>query len=164
MNRKYLYLIVASLVVIALFIPLALVAQQRDERVPPPPPLYMPGELPPGMERRATLAPDKRATPTLNAIEAQKLPQAKRPERKPVTVIDTAPDILYGNKYQIILKNDQSKDKIFILIPVSVYTQIKSSKETLNKIVSEYVGSQKGYQVLRISPPPPIHNQGVEDQ
>ena len=100
----------------------------------------MPGELPPGVKERPTLAPDKRPTPTPNDIEAKNLPKKEVPKRKPITMIDTAPDVPHKQKYQIIIK--RREDKIAILVPVGIEK---------DEILNEYFKPERGDELLHIS-------------
>lgn len=119
MKSSKLYLIGIFLTVLALLIPLALRAQSPDRRVPPPPP-PLPGERSKNFqEQGASLGPNN--TPTPNPIEAQNLPKAKSPEKKPsLEIVDTAPNVPYENKYHIIVERGQDKKRVGIAVPLNI--------------------------------------------
>jgi hypothetical protein len=140
MKRAYWYLIVIFVVALGLLLPLILQAQPPDKRVPPPP---LPGEVPIDVERQVIPSP---ATPTPNPIEAKNLPRATPPVQPPMEMIDTAPDVPYRDKYQLIIKRGQSGEKVVILVPLGIDQE---------QVLKAHLNPAKGDELIRIDPPPP---------
>ena len=137
MKRKYFFLVV-SLIGLALLVPFILQAQPPDERVPPPPP-YMPGEYPPGFDRKPVYPLGKPPTSTPDPFEAELLPKVTPPVLPTLEVIDTAPEVPREKKYQILIKRGKSGKEVVITVPFGVDKESILEKHLILEDGDEFV-------------------------
>jgi hypothetical protein len=143
-KRKHFFIIV-SLIGLALLMPFILQAQSPDERVPPPPP-YMPGELPPGFEKRPEFPLGRPPTSTPDPFEAEQLPEVTPSIIPTAEVINIAPEAPREQKYHLVIKRGKSGKQVLIAVPIGV------DKEA---VLNEYLNPEDGDEFVRTSRPMP---------
>ncbi len=133
MKRRY-WWIIGTLVLLALIIPLTLLAQSQE--VPPPPPFPSPGI------DTIEYLDGKLPTATPNAEEAEKLPKVEPPMLPTAEMIDTAPDS-EDVKYEIIIERGDGSTTV-LQVPVNIKPE---------EVVDKYLKRDEG-DTYYVAPPP----------
>jgi len=120
--------IIATIMIIAIVIPLGIYTQPRE--IPPPPPFPQPQ---PG--QKVTHPSGKPPTATPTPEEEKYLPKEAPPERKKATGIDTAPDIARSSKYEIVITRGETDEKVVIFVPLGTPAE---------EILDEYLNENEG--------------------